>query len=88
MFDGITAAADKMAIHAAGGSAGSAYTLSDFDKIHVLYGKASPWWCFLVSSCGVMANKTVNLVHIGEIKGLIFPAVANVTTCAARPIPI
>ena len=88
MFDSITATADKMAIHTTGGPAGSAHILSDFDQIHVLLGKAGPRWRFFVGFCSVMADKAVDLGHIGEIKGPILPAVANVATGAARPISI
>ena len=86
VFDRITAPTQEMAVHAAGGPAWPAHILGDFYKIYPFFGKTRPRWCFFVSLSGVMTNEAVDLGHVGKIKVLIFPAVANVTTGTPGPI--
>ena len=88
MFDGITTAAAEMAVHTAGGPAGSAHIFRDLDQVHIFDRKPCRRRRFLIFSGGVMANQTINFAHVVEIKIRIFPPVTDMAAGTAGPVSV
>ena len=88
VFNRISTAAAEMAVHAAGGPAGSADICSDLDQVHIFGREPCCRRRFLIFPGGVMANQTIDFAHVVEIKICILPPVADMAACTAGPVSV
>ena len=77
VFNRVATAAQKMAVHAAGGTAGPSHILGHLDKIHVLFGKPRAGRCFFIGTGRIVTYKAIDIVHqlddglIEKIEGIL-----------------
>ena len=88
VFDRIATAAQKMTVHAAGGTAGPTHIPGNLEQVHIFFGKAGPGWCFFIGCGGIMTDQTVDFAHIAKIKFLILPAITDMAAGAPGPVSV
>ena len=71
---------------ATGPAARFANVQGDPDQVYVLNRHPRALRIFLIGSGGVVADKTVDLGLVGEVKGSILPTVAGMTARATGPV--
>ena len=86
--DGILDPTGEVAGHAAGRPAHLAHPLRHLDQVNTILRQTPIYLRLFIGIGGIVANQTIYLVHVTEVKILVPPTIAGVTDRTPWPITV